>query len=532
MVNGLKWLRRFAITIPLVLFYSQSCNASDYSFPLSLRLGAGVNPSDPTDSFPYCFDFKTRLIPGSAGSSLFRTSLIKTRKDFLRELNVSASASAKYAFFTGAASGSLDEKYSFSSDSLTWIVYFQTDLGKSEVYDETLKPFANHLLTSKHFTQFATRCGQELITQESREASVSAIFSINNISQEQRKNLEGKFSGEANTSVFSVEASTSFRNFVQEAAKTSRINVDVVTVGGTGAADLASLFTDYSDLAAISNILRAYTGKLSFNNSKATSYRSTKMTRYGWAGNVVDFSIADIALSDYYISFRDIDIVKRKAYDFQSMASQGHLVLTAEQAESLRKAYSDSDALLVKIVQAAKACREDEKKCISAVAFAVPIVAWPKLDSVGTLVQRKKTVECIESPGPISPQVKFQCSQTSVFRGVAKWANVSNVEVVDRFGQRYVPVFSDDSIDLSKAYLEWNNQYGGSLTEKAFLELVTGETIGSVADAKAQGWSIRDITLSFIFGSQSANKGGLQSTLDFSFFDAKGNRTGRQVFMY
>ncbi|SMF13868.1 hypothetical protein [Pseudogulbenkiania subflava] len=530
MVKECRWFKGGAITLCLVS--SLSCNASEYGFPLSLRLGAGVTPSDPTDSFPYCFDFKTRLIPGSAGSSLFRTSLIKTRTDFLRELSVSASAAGKYAFFSGAASGSLDEKYSFSSDSLTWIVYLQTDLGKSEVYDESLKAFASQLIESKNFAQFATRCGQELITQERRKASVSAIFSISNISQEQRKTLEGKFSGEANTAIFSVEASTSFRNFVKEAAKTSRITVDVVTVGGSGAADLAALFTDYSDLAAISQILRTYTAKLSFDNSKATSYQSTKMTRYGWGGNVVDFSIADIALSDYYITYRDIDIIKRKAYDLLNMAAQGQIELTTDQTNTLKKAYSDSDALIAKIVQTARACRDDEKKCISAVAFTAPSVAWPKLDPVGTLVQRKKTVECNESPGPISFQVKFQCSQTSVFRGVAKWANISNVDAIDRFGQRYTPVVSAESIDLRSAYEEMNKQYGGALTEGAFLELVTGETIGSIAAAKARGWSIREMTLSFLFGAQSANTGGLQTALDFTFFDGKGNRTGRQAFMY
>lgn len=530
MVKGYRWFKGCAITLGLVS--SLSCNASEYGFPLSLRLGAGVNPSDPTDGFPYCFDFKTRLIPGSAGSSLFRTSLIKTRKDFLRELNVSASAAGKYAFFSGAASGSLDEKYSFSSDSLTWVVYFQTDLGKSEVYDESLKPFASQLIASKNFAQFATRCGQELITQERREASVSAIFSINSISQEQRKTLEGKFSGEANTAVFSAEASTSFRNFVEEAAKTSRITVDVVTIGGSGAADLAALFTDYSDLAAISKILRNYTAKLTFDNSKATSYQSTKMTRYGWGGNVVDFSISDIALSDYYISFRDIDIVKRKAYDLLNMATQGQIVLTTNQLNSLKNAYSESDALIARIVQTARACRDDEKKCVSAVAFSSPTVAWPKLDPVGTIAQRKKAVECNESPLPISPQVKFQCSQSSVFRGVAKWANISNVEAIDRFGQRYTPVFSAESFDLRSAYDDMNKQHGGGLTEGAFLELVTGETIASIADAKASGWSIREMTLSFLFGSQSANSGGLQTPLDFSFFDAKGSRTVRQAFMY
>jgi hypothetical protein len=525
-----SWFQPWLLAIALVT--SLSCPASEYGFPISLRLGAGVNPSDPTDSIPYCFDFKTRLISGSAGSSLFRTSLIKTRNDFLRELNVSASAAGKYAFFSGAGSVSLDEKYSFSSDNLTWIVYFQTDLGKSEIYDEKLKDFASQLIEKKNFLQFANRCGEELVTQERREASISAIFTISNISQEQRKTLEGKFSGEANTSLFSAEASTSFRNFVEEAAKTSRIALDVVTVGGSGAPDLAALFTDYSDLTLISKILRSYAAKLSFANSKSTSYISTKMSRYGWGGKVVDFSISDISLSNYYISYRDIDIVKRRAYDLLNMSTQGQIKLTKEQASLLNKAYSDSDSLITKIIQTAKACRDDEKKCISAVAFIAPSVRWPRFDPFGTLTQTKKIVQCSESPGPISPDVKFLCNQTSIFRGVAKWADIANVEIVDKFGQRYSPVISAELTDLQSVHMEMNKKFGGSLTEEAFLELVTGESIESIAEAKSNGWSVRDMSLNFIFGSQSANTSGLQTTLDFSFFDEKGKRTRRQAFMY
>lgn len=522
---------RIACCAVLFTLIASACSAAEYSFPVSLRLGAGVNPSDPTDSFPYCFDFKSRPVPGTAGASLFRTSLVKTRKDFLKELNVSASAAGKYAFFSGAASGSLDEKYSFQSDSLTWIVYFQTDLGRAEIYDEVLKPFAKQLIDSKNFTQFSTRCGQELITQEKREASVSAIFTINNISQEQRKTIESKFSGEANASAFSVEANVSFRNFVEEAAKTSRITVDIATIGGNGAADLAPLFTDYSDLAAISGILRSYATKLNFDNSKATSYQSTKMTRYGWNGNVVDFSISDLALSDYYIIYRDIDIVKRKAYDLLNRATQNQIFLEGGQIESLKKAYGDSDALIGKIIQTARACRDNETKCVSAASFSLPPVAWPKLDPVGTMVQSKKTVTCNEAPAPIAAQAKYQCSQTSLFRAFARWAEISSIEATDRWGQRYGPSIGAPAIDLLALYQDANKQYGGGLTEKAFLELTLGESFTSVAEAKARGWSAREFGLSFIFGSQSANIGGLQTTLDFNFIDSKGVRTNRQIFM-
>src|SRR5262245_27759291 len=125
------------LCMALAIVAATTCGfASEYSYPIELRLGAGVDSSEPLEPFPYCFDFKRRPIQGSSTTSQLRATVVKSRRELLRELNVSVAASARSTFFSGSTNASVDEKYSFSSDSVTWMVYLNANLGSAEIYDE------------------------------------------------------------------------------------------------------------------------------------------------------------------------------------------------------------------------------------------------------------------------------------------------------------------------------------------------------------------------------------------------------------
>jgi hypothetical protein len=206
------------------------CFSAEYRFPTSLRIGTGLNPSEPLESYPYCFDYNERIVSGSAPTSSFRATVIKDRKHFLRELNVSASASGSYAIFSGNASISIDERYSFDSDNLTWLVLFSTDLGRKEIFNERPKSFAQKLLDDKNYVEFAIRCGSELITQEHRQVSVAAVYSMKNLTVEQKSQLESKLEGGATASAWGAKITSSFKNFINEASRSSKINVDILVI--------------------------------------------------------------------------------------------------------------------------------------------------------------------------------------------------------------------------------------------------------------------------------------------------------------
>lgn len=520
----------FQVGISLLLFLTFSTNASQYNFPTVFRLGAGVNASNPGESYPYCFDFKSRFVPGSAGTSLFKTSLIKTRKEFLKALNVSASAAGKYAFFSGSATASVDEKYAFTSDSLTWMVYLQSDLGRSEIYDEALKSEPQNLINQKKFSEFLTRCGAELVTQEQRSVLVAAVFYVQNLSAQQRALLEAKFSGSASTGAWSADASSQFRSFVEEASRNSRVTLDVLTIGGAGASDLAPLFTDYGDLTTVSAILRNYVAKMTFDTATATSYVTTNMSRYGWKGNTIDVGIQDSAIADYYLLYRDVDSIKQRAYGYVSGDLLGSIKLTDSQRNHVKTLYANSDVLVNSIIDTARKCRENASDCRSVSSFDLPIAKWPKIDPVGDISQIRNSVECVEVAPTISVEAKYLCEQKISFRVIANWPKIAGVEIGDRYGQLFSPIHGGTT-DLAIVLAKHKAQFG-EISESKFLELVTGEDFGSVKEAVDNGWSARELSIMIAFGSQSSTNRGLRSTLNFNFTDTKGLSVVRQFFMY
>ncbi len=520
-----------SIAVWAVLLHTSIASATDYSFPTTLRFATGVDPSNPAENFPYCFDYKERRVPGSNASTTFRVALVRDRKQFLREMNVSASASGTYTFFSGAATATFDERYTFSSDSLTWLVLFHSDLGRRELYDETLMALPSALLESGKHTEFAARCGRELVSQEYRSITVAAVFSAKNLSDEQRTSLTAKLEGSATMSAWSASATSSFRNFVQEASQVSRVNLEVITVGGSGPADLAPLFTDYSDLQQISEILRSYASKVAFDNAQATRFSTTSMKRYGWNGSVADVGIQDVALGDYYLLFRDAEASKERARSLLQEASAGRLKLAESQAAELRRIFSDSDNLIRLIVSTARDCRKNEISCKPISSFPIVAPSWPKIDPVGAIYQQSKTVQCRANGASIVTPAAFDCTQDANFVAVARWGEVAGLEVIDRFGQRIPPSLGEIE-KLSITYAAAKKRMGPDLSEARFLELATGEKLATLTDAESKGWGARPLSLKFLFGAADSSTGGFRTTLTFMFTNTLGTRVDRQAFMY
>lgn len=528
----MKKIVRYLVSCSAFVLLQCPVLSAEYGFPTTLRLGAGLSAADPLESFPYCFDYKTRLVSGSASGGSFRATVVRDRKQFLREMNVSASASGTYAFFSGSASGSVDERYSFDSDTLIWMVQFQSDLGRMEIYDETLKPFARDLINSKKHAEFARQCGTELVTQEHRRISVAAVYSMRNLTVEQKSAVEAKLDAGATASAWSAKATASYRNFIDEASRASKINVEIVTVGGPGPADLAPLFTDMGDLEQVSSILRSYAAKISFENAKATGYSTTKMIRYGWNGDSKDIGITELAIGDYYLIFRDTETTKQRAYGILQQQAAGVISLTSSQSANVQSAYVQSDKLLRDIVATARACRQEEKKCIPASKYALIRAKWPKLEPVGSVTQELKEVKCAVNPVPTQPQVPFECQQVASFLVFAQWSDIAGIEVIDKFGQRITPLH-DNTISLTAAYDRAKAKLGPDLTEAKFLTMETGEEgFANLQDAISKGWAARELTLRFLFGAHTLNTPGLRTTLDFLFTSKKGLVSQRQAFMY
>lgn len=528
-------MRALISAVILVVLTATAVLAAEYSYPSVMRLGAGVDPTDPTEPIPYCFEFQTRKIPGSASGTNFQTSLVKNRKEFLREMNVSAAAAAKNTFFAANASLNVDERYSFSEDSVTWLVVFHRDLGKQEIFGEKPTEEFKALLADKDKqTEFATRCGTELVTQEQRKVSIAAVFSANNLSAEQKNNLEKHFSASGSKGAWSGEAEASFRNFVKEASSISRLSLSIAIVGGETYPDehgsgLAPLFTDFADLNAITNILRSYAAQLNFDNATTTSYTTTKMTRYGWTGNQLDVGVQDLSLADYYIFYRDLSWVKERSYGYLQNELRGSLALTADQRQLLTDIFKSADTQINAIVATANECRLDKSKCRPSSEFVFPKFDWPKLEPVGTVHLTSKTVSCTEVDRALGVEAKYLCEQRVVYRIVAKWPKITGVSVEDIYGQVMAP--AQGSVITLRALHEAGATDLASLSEAAFIAMITGDNASTFQEADERGWGAKELSFVMHFGSNAAVVSGLKSTLTFSFTDERGAETTRKTFL-
>lgn len=529
MKNLLKALALF-ICPQLVTPYA-TVNAAEYGYHPSspLRLGAGLNASDLLESYPVCFDYEVTPVGGTSGSSLFRVTLLESRRDFLREMSLSASMSGHYKFFSGGASFGLDEGYSFSQDSLTWTVYLSTDFGRQALKNERPNQVAAELLQKDEHQKFARRCGTELVVQERRSALIAAVFSVSNLSEAEHRSLTASLNASASGGVWSAEVAANYSEFVAQAAQTSQINLSVVTIGGPGGADLAPLITNYGNLSQITDVLKQYATTLNFENAVSSSYLTASMERYGWDGTSLDLDEVNFMIGEYYFKFQEIEEVKSKAEELiQGKSSE----LSTSQKNELRTIADGALRALTDITKAAKACRETGN-CRSAADFAVPSIVFPVLSPIGKLGMASSTVTCEPVPKGLINGVNFICRATYRLRAAGRWEKIASTSVFDENGNE-IGVSSGPILTVREAAEQFiNAAFSGTVTEAAIVRELVGDGSTTIEATHDAGWTIRVFNVELSFGAaERPATGDIRRLLTVDFAETgTGERIERQIIV-
>jgi hypothetical protein len=233
----------------------------DYYPSTTLRLGGGVDPNNPLTVLPTCAQFLEKPIEGTAVTTTFALSLVNSRKELYSALSVSASLSAQYAFFSASGALSFDNDYAFSSDSVVWMLKAYSDFGRFEAANPTLTVEAKAVLNADP-KEFARRYGTEIVLQERRAAQIAAVFSLQNISEQQKQKLETSFQGGVSLGLFSGDMQAAYKSFAAEATRISAMSIAVFAIGGGGIGQLANIITDGTDLNAVAITLREYASTL------------------------------------------------------------------------------------------------------------------------------------------------------------------------------------------------------------------------------------------------------------------------------
>ena len=350
----------------------------------TLKLMGGFDPQRPTNQGLTCLGGTPAPIEGGTVGANFNATVVKSREELLRILHVDASLSGRYGLFSGGASFSYDNQYSFEEDSLTWAIYADSDFGRVDVPDAHPNKYAQDLIKAKKWTQFKAGCGTEVVVGERHEGSVAAIFSIRNLSQSQKSDLEAKATFGASGGIWSASAQANYHKFVSEASQLSTIKVTVAVVGGQGIQVLSGLAADYDDLQKITDVIRTYIAGLNFQNSIPTQYFTTDWAAFGYEGPELDVTQQSEVLGSLYILYQDSLRARERAHQEISLAQQPEYQdrLTADQVKALKDEESGATSVIGTIISRADTCRKSINACKPVTDISMPDIYWPTLQPV------------------------------------------------------------------------------------------------------------------------------------------------------
>jgi len=345
-----------------------------------IYLGSGLNPIHPDQAFRNCLESDgIRKVSGSgAMNTYFSVNLIKSRKELFEQLQISASLSARSAFWSGSASANYFSEHRFHSDSLTWIIKGTTDYGSFALDNPRLKSFAQQLLDSNKHEQFAKTCGLEFINQERRAVLIAAVFSMENVSQEQKKQLEVQFQASYNAPFLNADLKAKYANFFQDAARTSRISMTIYAVGGSGITTLAPLVSKLDNLDNIQLIIQSYMAGMTEQQAVPLEYFTGSMTAFGWHGQTpIEAFRRERILGELFHRYTNAENTYRRIESIiDNRNSAVYQNLNDTIMEEYRANYSAYGAYLNELLNIADLCYENFTDCRLPEHY-LPRIKWP-----------------------------------------------------------------------------------------------------------------------------------------------------------
>lgn len=246
-----------------------------------LFLGACIDPSSKKVSEmrrKSAVDGSTKQIDQGSSEFLIDIKQIQARQELYRETQVDVSLSAKYSFFSGSSSISNFQSFRFSNDTVVWMIKAAQSYGRRTLVDLKLKPKAKELLDQGESERFLAEYGSHLVHQETRQASIIALFMLTSTSQ----NVVKKFSSELNFAIgkgaFSAEGKARYKKAYLEAMQRSTFTLKVFGFGGSGLKNLGSIVEDPSDLEKVRKALASYIEGLNVDNSVAVKYSTIPLS--------------------------------------------------------------------------------------------------------------------------------------------------------------------------------------------------------------------------------------------------------------
>lgn len=349
------------IAMLLILPYSAFAEYYQYHPASPMKLGSGYNRLTPTRSYPPCLELADGFDGPSGGTGLqFTFDIVKDQKDLFTKMNIDASLSARYAFANANANFSLEREVTFHSDDLVWAIRAFSDFGTRDLRSVRLNGEAQQLIGTP--SQFFSRCGTEYVQKDHRVAQLVAVFTMHNLSRAEKTKLEASFGGSVTAGIGGIDFSSTYRNFLMQATKTSQVNLKVYGFGGEGVSALSSLVVNGDDIDAVRKTLSQYISTLTVNNAVSLGFHTGEFSSLGVGKDLGPFHDPP-QLNAIYFAYQDASRKLERLHAIVLGSDDTYAYLSDDQVQKYTVLYNTYANQVVDLYQSGVACLSDSTQC-------------------------------------------------------------------------------------------------------------------------------------------------------------------------
>ena len=284
-----------AFLVLIVLLMPDRLFAGSYGYlpGQAIRLGAGFNPIRPDKVFPNCLQARAECSGEKLGSlgciagdgyydggknvkfaptTTFSVRQIKSKFDYFKELNISASVSGSYGAFSAAGSYSYHSIRDIDEDSLSWAVTAKSHYG-SYGLSKPERTMAFSKLTPQLFIE---SCGSQYVSEVDRGVLVSVLYTFKTKNESYYRKIEASLSAGFGGDGFGIEGEASLSELVKTASQYGSVSVSLFAIGGEGADTLHQVVRENpTDFGKIKGEMANYLQKQNEATSAILGFRTT-----------------------------------------------------------------------------------------------------------------------------------------------------------------------------------------------------------------------------------------------------------------
>jgi hypothetical protein len=354
----MKSLRLILLALTCSLVAPLFAGTYKYHPSITLHLGSSFNPLQPDQVFPNCITYDQVVSLEGKGSinTDYSSSLVNSREELYRHLNLDAALSASFLFGSGSASFSLDEEYHFGSRDLVWVVKGVSDYGRYAIVGARLTAAAAALRSNP--VTFARRCGYEFVGQEHRAVQVAAVYSLHDLTETEKSRMTAALEGGASWSGGKFEVKGKTDNFKKAAREVSQVHVNIFAIGGGGLKLLASI-TGNEDIAEIQPKIKTYVESMGPEAAAPIEYVTGSWRSFGVDLDPAALEQQTLVLSEVYFSYRQYEPLLRQTGALIRESAAPGTWLTEDQAVQLNRDYLAIANVLEQLREVAHSCLDN-----------------------------------------------------------------------------------------------------------------------------------------------------------------------------